>query len=98
MATWRNALIVGIVVFLLPFPITWLLKSVGGSLGPVVLGYSLVAGPLGSAYLWFFAAWQKNRLVALFLFVPAGVIEIIVLLNAFIGITYLMGAMNYQLM
>jgi hypothetical protein len=98
MATWRNALAVTIVVFLLPFPITWLLKSVGDWLGPVVLCYSLLAGS-GSAFLWFFVAWQKlSRLVALFVFVPAGVIEIILLLNAFIGITVLMGAMHYELM
>ena len=98
MATWRNALIVTIVVFLLPFPITWLLKTAGNSLGPVVLCYSLLAGA-GSAFLWFFVAWQKlSRLAALCVFIPAGVIEIIVLLNAFIGITALMGAMHYELM
>jgi len=97
MATWRNALIVTIVVFLLPFPITWVLKSTGGGLGQVVLCYSLLAGA-ASAFLWFLAAWKRSRLAALLVFLPAGVIEIIALLNAFIGITVLMGAMDYQLM
>jgi hypothetical protein len=97
MATWRNALIVTIVVFLLPFPITWLLKSTGGGLGPVVFWYSLLAGA-ASALLWFLAAWKRSKLAALLVFAPAGVLEILFLLNAFIGITYLMGAMNYQLM
>jgi hypothetical protein len=96
MATWRNALVVTIVVFLLPFPITWLLKSTG-ELGPVVFYYSLLAGA-GSALLWFLAAWKRSRLAALLVFLPAGVMEIIALLNAFIGITVLMGAMDYQLM
>jgi hypothetical protein len=98
MPKWRNSLIVTIAVFLLPFPITWLLKSTGESLGPVVLGYSLFAGA-GSAFFWFFTAWQRlNKVVAVLVFVPLGVVEIILLLNAFIGITALMGAMNYQLM
>jgi hypothetical protein len=97
MARWRNALIVTIAVFLLPFPLTWLLKSTGEPLGPVVLGYSLLAGAT-SALLWFFAAWKRSRVAALLVFIPFGVLEIILLLSAFIAITALMGAMNYELM
>ena len=74
------------------------MKLTGESLGPVVLGYSLFAGAT-SALIWFFTAWQRlNKVVAVLVFVPLGVMEIILLLNAFIGITALMGAMNYQLM
>lgn len=101
MVPWRNALILTVAVFLLPFPLTWLLKSLGGSLGPVVLLYSLIAGGI-SAFFWCLAVWRTvsgiNRVLALVVFIPAGVFEIVLLLNAFIAITALMGAMDYQLM
>jgi hypothetical protein len=98
MPKWCDCLVVTIAVFWLPFLITWLLKSTGEALGPVVLGYSLFAGA-GSAFFWFYTAWQRlNRVVAVLVFIPLGLLKIILLLNAFIAITALMGAMNYQLM
>jgi hypothetical protein len=95
---WRLALIVTIAAFLLPFPITWLFKLTGGSLGPVVVGYSGAAG-IVVASCWFRIIRRGfGRAVAWIACIPIALIGSVLLLNAFIGITALLGAMNYELM
>jgi len=87
-----------IAIFVIPIIITFIYRFIDISIGPVVLIYSIIGGVL-IGVAWATTLWNKwNGIVGIMVGVPLGLVSIILLVNFFIWVTYLLGEQDYHLM
>ena len=95
---FRNSIMLSIAIFCLPIIITSFYKLIEISIGPVVLFYSIAGGIL-VGFTWIGTIQNKwGELLGMIIGVLIGIIAIILLLNFFILVTWVMGEMDYALL
>ncbi len=94
----RISCLLSVIIFGLPIIITGFYKYVESSIGPVVLVYSFIGGIL-LGLTWIKTLKNKwNRFAGLMIGVPIMIFGMVLLVNFFIWITWVMGEMDYALM
>ena len=93
----RNSSLLSIVIFGLPIVITALYRFIESSIGPIVFFYSVIGGVI-FGIIWIRTLWKMwNGFVGLFIGIPLGVLGMLLLINFFIWVTWVMGEMDYEL-
>ncbi len=94
----RNSILLSLVIFGLPLVITALFTRIECSIGPVVFFYSLLGGSI-FGLLWMRTLWKKwNGYVGLLVGIPIWLVGMILLMNFFIWVTWVMSEMDYDLL
>ena len=93
----RNSSWLSIVIFGLPIVITVLYRFIESSIGPIVFFYSVIGGVI-FGIIWIKTLWKMwNGFVGLLIGIPLGVLGMLLLINFFIWVTWVMGEMDYEL-
>ena len=95
--TWKGALISTGIIYVIPIAISAVYRLANiGSVGPVVLFYSLVSLPV-FAFVYVMALKTKHpTLPATALGLLGGVVMAVLLINYFMLVTYWFGIYDYQ--
>ena len=93
----KSSSLLSMVIFGLPIVITVLYRFIESSIGPIVFFYSLIGGVI-FGIIWIRTLWKMwNGFVGLLIGIPLGVLGMLLLINFFIWVTWVMGEMDYEL-